>query len=972
MNLFGPPNIERLKDGRDVHALIKALGYRNAWYVRKAAAEALGSLNDARAIEPLTISLKDEDKDVRLTAAAALDALHWRPQKDEASAQYWISKKVWEPIAEIGQPAVGPLIEVLTERNWSDCKAAAIVLGRIGDPRSIQPLIAALRNSGWGYIGVEVTDALARIGEASVEPLIATLSDEESDVRLASARTLGEIGDPRAIEPLSRTLKDPHEEVRRTAADALGKFGPPTVELLIGALRERVVPCDVIRSLGRIGDPRAVEPLISALRDDDWAVRFAAAEALGKLGQPAMAPLVATLRETDKTVRQAAAESLEKIGWLPGNDETGAYFWIAKQNWDKCVAIGPQAIEPLVATLKDKDKDVRKAIVLAFGKIRDPRTIEPLIASLRDETESVRDAAAESLGKIRKRDATHPLIAALRDDSGSVRKAASESLGKIHDESAIQPLIAALSDRDNRVRESAAEALGKFGDARAVEPLIGALQSNADDLRKYAAEALGRIGDPRAVPPLIQALEWDYYQLFEATVGQRKATDPESEKELIDELSEKYVFIREAAARALGQIGDPRAVEPLVAALKYVSQVVRRAAVEALGSIGDARAVLSLLAALKDHNADVHDAASEALIKLGAAAVEPLIDELKDERPEVRLASIDVLGKIGDTRAVDPLILALKDENIPVRQVTAIALGRIGAPATEPLVSTLQYENKDVRRAAIDILVKLDWQPGMDEASAYYWIVKRQWDQCVAIGAPAVEPLITALKDQEALSQDEWEERQAVVAALGKIGEPAVRPLIAALKFENEELVKAAVEALGKIGEPAVEPIIASLGDENFGVCMACAEALGKIGDVRAVEPLIDSLKTGRWYMIRKAAAEALGKIGDARAVEPLIAMLRDEYFKVREAAAESLIKIGAPAVEPLIEALQFKEWRMRKAATEVLGKIGDPRAVEPLIAALADEDSDVRKSVAWGLVSLSHAAQLDDEVKQRILSVLS
>jgi HEAT repeat protein len=102
-----------------------------------------------------------------------------------------------------------------------------------------------------------------------------------------------------------------------------------------------------------------------------------------------------------------------------------------------------------------------------------------------------------------------------------------------------------------------------------------------------------------------------------------------------------------------------------------------------------------------------------------------------------------------------------------------------------------------------------------------------------------------------------------------------------------------------------------------------------------------------------------------------LIPVLKDEYFKVREAAAESLIKIGAPAVEPLISALQYREWRMRKAATEVLGKIGDARAIDPLIAALEDEDKDVRKSVAWGLISLSHNAPLDDAVKQRILTVI-
>jgi HEAT repeat protein len=92
---------------------------------------------------------------------------------------------------------------------------------------------------------------------------------------------------------------------------------------------------------------------------------------------------------------------------------------------------------------------------------------------------------------------------------------------------------------------------------------------------------------------------------------------------------------------------------------------------------------------------------------------------------------------------------------------------------------------------------------------------------------------------------------------------------------------------------------------------------------------------------------------------------------------------VGPPKIEPmkegrqvqvLIKALGYRGvWYMiRKAAAEALGKVGDPGAVEPLITTLSDKDKDVRKSVAWGLVSLSHAAQLDDEIKQRILSVLS
>jgi HEAT repeat protein len=282
----------------------------------------------------------------------------------------------------------------------------------------------------------------------------------------------------------------------------------------------------------------------------------------------------------------------------------------------------------------------------------------------------------------------------------------------------------------------------------------------------------------------------------------------------------------------------------------------------------------------------------------------------------------------------------------------------------------LKFENRAVRTAAIASLAKLNWKPGPDESGAYYWIIQRQWDRCVEIGPAAVDPLIAALKDPELVGNNEPQARRAAIRALGLIGGPAVKALIAALRYESEEVTKAAVEALGQIGSPAVKPLIAALSDEYYNVCMA-AEALGRIGDTRAVEPLIATLQNQGWYMIRRAAAESLGRIGDARAVEPLIPSLTDEYFKVRAAAAESLIKIGPPAVEPLIAKLQAQhEWRMRKASIEVLGRIGDGRAVEPLIAALADEDKDVRQTVAWGLISLSQNVPLDDAVKERVLSV--
>src|SRR5271157_1077577 len=64
-----------------------------------------------------------------------------------------------------------------------------------------------------------------------------------------------------------------------------------------------------------------------------------------------------------------------------------------------------------------------------------------------------------------------------------------------------------------------------------------------------------------------------------------------------------------------------------------------------------------------------------------------------------------------------------------------------------------------------------------------------------------------------------------------------------------------------------------------------------------------------------------------------------------------TLSKIGTPAVEPLIRALKYrKDSNVRINVARVLGKIKDPRAVEPLIAALKDTDGTVRSQAALAL----------------------
>ena len=64
--------------------------------------------------------------------------------------------------------------------------------------------------------------ALGRLGDSrAIEPLLAALADQDGDVRWDVIQALGEIGDPWAVEALTTALGDSDEGVRRAAREAL-------------------------------------------------------------------------------------------------------------------------------------------------------------------------------------------------------------------------------------------------------------------------------------------------------------------------------------------------------------------------------------------------------------------------------------------------------------------------------------------------------------------------------------------------------------------------------------------------------------------------------------------------------------------------------------------------------------------------------------------------------------------------------
>src|SRR5437868_1187594 len=137
------------------------------------------------------------------------------------------------------------------------------------------------------------------------------------------------------------------------------------------------------------------ELLITALRDPDEEVCTRAADVLGKLGDPRAIPALVTALDSPDRVRRTAIAALERIAPLDSQ----------------------RAAVSLTVRLGHANSLVRASAARIFGKLRAP-SIDPLLAALRDSEEEVRVAAAEALGALRDQRATPALLAAL---DGSTR-----------------------------------------------------------------------------------------------------------------------------------------------------------------------------------------------------------------------------------------------------------------------------------------------------------------------------------------------------------------------------------------------------------------------------------------------------------------------------------------------------------------------------------------------------------------------
>lgn len=279
---------------------------------------------------------------------------------------------------------------------------------------------------------------------------------------------LGRLGDARAVEPLLKLFDI------RNAKPALSG--------------------EIVRALGRLGDARAVEPLTAA-----WDYLNSLSLRMGRSELPAHLQIMrADIIEALGLVgeRQAARLVLEALA-----DED--FLVVARAAEAAGRLKERKALEPLIELL-NHGGGVRQAAYEALGELKDERALAVLEKNLKNEDALVQAQAAYALAKMGKKQAEERLRAISEPGSRQSRAGvlAAYYLAKLDEQDGVDYLIAVLKAKDGALRASAVEALGKTGNRKAAAPLAEQLDALDAPLKVIAARGLGQLGGGRAVDAL--------------------------------------------------------------------------------------------------------------------------------------------------------------------------------------------------------------------------------------------------------------------------------------------------------------------------------------------------------------------------------------------------------------------------------------------------------------------------------------
>lgn len=617
-----------------------------------------------------------------------------------------------------------------------------------------------------------------------------------------------------------------------------------------------------------------IKKLIQKLNDNDPTIRRRAAEELSEGDERAMYPLIKALSDENAGVQDAAMRSIISIGQSNGYlGEIVGYMVLPLLRENSYLrntaliiltSLNGVIVPLLYPLLKDKDDDIRKFAIDLMGEIK--RGVEPLMIMplLNDHNANVRAAAAKSLGLLGYREAIPELIKALRDEEW-VCFSVLDALGELKAVEAVKDIASLLNNSSEAVCFAAIETLGKIGSEKAVDALMSYLPKASVDEGYAVVKSLIQIG----ITPEMSDLSGYLIKMLRDGDWEEK------------EIAMKGIVSLNCKEAVPVMVDIAGSLDPSVPENEERIGLLR----DAISSIDSEGELLNLL----DSPNIKYRGKSFAIEILGSVrskkAISKLINYLDDMRRDLRRASAEALGEIGEPKSTEHLLeVSIKDVDAHVRRSAIEALGNIRA--------------KDAFKALMDLL----------EVEKYYDVIEKIVEALIKIDADLFLSGISDYRDNV---------REIIAKTVSDVD-----ILLGLADDLNKKVKMAAIYSLGRIGtDKAVSRLIWFLGDNDPDIRKAAVVGLGeaKYCSPELFDALHDDDPWVRFYTIKAIAFSCERQ----KAISMISTMLNDEFIPVVMSAIDTIKEIGgAEAYETLVQHKDHHNPDVREKIKEALSSL--------------------------------------------------
>ena len=327
-------------------------------------AYAFQRIDDKRALGALLALAKDAHPYTRAFAAKGLGGL-----KDPSAVPTLLG------LLGSGDPAV--VIESVR------------ALGRIADPSAAPALMKLIQAKDTNpYARFEALDALGGMRAPGVSDLLLdSFTDANPAIRAAALKSAAALDPEQFVAVLSGLDPDPVWSVRATIASTLGTLPPdialPGLNAMLGDQDRRVIPA-VLEALVKLRAPNVAALLMQRLKDDDPAVRSAAATGLSEIKPPNGEQALVDAyqfgqRDAAYSARTAALAALSKYGAAAATPVLKTA--LADKDWAVRLRAAMLLKELDPASAADVDRQIRPAPTTAAATYEAPRLTSPPVST---------------------------------------------------------------------------------------------------------------------------------------------------------------------------------------------------------------------------------------------------------------------------------------------------------------------------------------------------------------------------------------------------------------------------------------------------------------------------------------------------------------------------------------------------------------------------------------------------------------